>query len=172
MQRRHFITFLGGAAAWPLAARAQQPGRTYRVGLLATGGAIGGGDERRKTILQGLAAHGFFEGRNLVFDVRWGEGRYDRLSEYAAALKASNVDVIVTFGYPASLAAKTSAKDVPVVVTGAGDPVATGLVESLARPGGNLTGTTELATELSAKRLEMFRTCGGWPCCSTQKIAA
>jgi len=74
-----------------------------------------------------------------------------------AALKASKVDVIVTFGYPAALAAKMSAKDVPVVVSGAGDPVATGLVESLARPGGNLTGSTELATELSAKRLEILK---------------
>jgi putative tryptophan/tyrosine transport system substrate-binding protein len=79
------------------------------------------------------------------------------LREYAAALKASKVDVIVTFGYPAALAAKTSAKDVPVVVSGAGDPVATGLVESLARPGGDLTGSTELATELSAKRLEILK---------------
>jgi ABC-type uncharacterized transport system substrate-binding protein len=158
MQRRTFITLIGGAtAAWPLTARGRQPGKTYRVGLLATGGGIGAGDERRKAILEVLAAHGFVEGRNLAFEARWGDGRYDRLSEYAAALKASKVDVIVTFGYPAALAAKMSAKDVPVVVSGAGDPVATGLVESLARPGGNLTGSTELATELSAKRLEILK---------------
>jgi hypothetical protein len=105
MKRRDFVTLLCGTAAatWPLGARAQQPGRIYRVGLLATGTAIGGGDERRKTILEGLSAHGFVEGRNLVFEVRWGDGQYDRVSEYAAALKALNVDVIVTFGYPAAL---------------------------------------------------------------------
>src|SRR5687768_11472632 len=158
MRRREFITLFGGAAAaWPLEARAQQPGRTYRVGLLATGGAFGAGDERRKTILEGLAARGFVEGRNLVFDVRWGEGRYERLSESATALKAASTDVIVTFGYPAALAAKTSAPGVPIVVTGSGDPVATGLAEGLARPGGYLTGLTELSTELSAKRLEILK---------------
>ncbi|MGA8227318.1 MAG: ABC transporter substrate-binding protein, partial [Xanthobacteraceae bacterium] len=77
MRRRAFIAAIGGAAAWPLIARAQQSAKVYRVGLLATGGAFGAGDERRKTILEGLAARGFIEGCNLVFDVRWGEGRYD-----------------------------------------------------------------------------------------------
>ena len=154
------LGFLGAgtAAGFPLAATlAQQPGRIYRVGLLATGGAFGVGDERRKAILESLAARGFVEGRNLSFDVRWGEGRYERLSEFATALKASGADVIVTFGYPAALAAKTSAQGVPIVVTGSGDPVATGLVEGLARPGGYVTGLTELSTELSAKRLEILK---------------
>ena len=96
MRRREFITMVGGSIVWPLIARAQQPGKTYRVGLLATGGVFGALDERRSSILEGLAANGFFEGRNLVFDVRWGEGRYERLSEYAAAL-ASSVDAIVTW---------------------------------------------------------------------------
>jgi putative ABC transport system substrate-binding protein len=114
-------------------------------------------DDRRKTILEGLATRGFVEGRNLMFEVRSGDGRYERLSELAAALKTSNIDVIITFGYPAALAAKTSAKDVPIVVMGSGDPVATGLAEGLARPGGNLTGLTELSTELSAKRLEILK---------------
>jgi len=158
MRRREFITLLGGVlTALPSGVRAQQPGKTYRVGLLATGGAFGAGDERRRTILEGLAGNGFVEGRNLVFDVRWGEGRYERLSEYAAALKASKADVIVTFGYPAAAAAKMSATGVPIVVTGSGDPVATGLAEGLARPGGDLTGMTELSTELSAKRLELLK---------------
>jgi putative ABC transport system substrate-binding protein len=157
MRRREFIAMVGGSLVWPLVARAQEPGRTYHVGLLATGGAFGSLDERRKSILEGLAARGFFEGRNLEFDVRWGEGRYERLAEYAAALKASQVDAIVTFGYPAAAAAKNSATDIPVVVTGAGDPVATGLADSLARPGGHLTGITELSTELSAKRLEILK---------------
>ena len=157
MKRREFFAYVGGAAAWPRAARAQEPGKTYRVGLLSTGGAFSLADDRRKAILDGLAAQGFVEGRNLIFEVRWGNGRYERLSEEAAAFKASKVDVLITFGYPAAAAAKASAKDVPVVVIGSGDPVATGLAESLARPGGNLTGMTELSTELSAKRLEILK---------------
>ncbi len=99
MRRREFITIVGGAFLWPLGARAQQAGKTYRVGLLATGG-VAAMDERRANILEGLAANGFFEGRNLEFEVRSGEGRSERLSEFAAALQAANVDAIVTFGYP------------------------------------------------------------------------
>lgn len=156
MRRREFITIVGGALLWPHGARAQQAGKTYRVGLLATGG-VAAMDERRDNILEGLAANGFFEGRNLEFEVRSGEGRSERLSELAAALQAANVDAIVTFGYPAAAAAKTSATDIPVVVTGAGDPVATGLADSLARPGGHVTGMTELSTELSGKRLEILK---------------
>jgi putative tryptophan/tyrosine transport system substrate-binding protein len=152
MRRREFIAGFCATAAWPLAARAQQQARTYRVGLLASR-PIGEGEERRKAIIKVLAAHDFVEGRNLLFEPRWG----DSLSENVEALKAARVDVIITFGYPASLAAKTLAKDVPIVCSGAGDPVATGLAQSLARPGGNLTGVTELATELSAKRLEILK---------------
>lgn len=152
MRRREFIACCWASAAWPLAARAQQQARTYRVGLLASR-PIGEGEERRKAIIKVLAAHDFVEGRNLLFEPRWG----DSLSENVEALKAARVDVIITFGYPASLAAKTLAKDVPIVCSGAGDPVATGLAQSLARPGGNLTGVTELATELSAKRLEILK---------------
>jgi putative ABC transport system substrate-binding protein len=154
------MRFLGGAAiAWPLAARAQQPGKIYRVGLLRPGtpvAAAGVTDERSNALLSGLATRGFVQGRNLVFEERWGQMRFDRLEALAAELKAANVDVIVTFGYPTARAAKMSAKDVPIVVTGAGDPVATGLVDGLSRPGGNLTGVTELSTELSAKRLEIL----------------
>jgi putative tryptophan/tyrosine transport system substrate-binding protein len=155
MKRRAFISLLGGGvAAWPLAARAQQPGKIYRVGLLATGP---GAPERRQTLLSGLAARGFVDGKNLVALQRSADARPERLDGLAAQLKAENVDVIVTFGYPAALAAKKSTKDIPIVITGAGDPVATGLVDGLARPGGNITGVTELGTELSAKRLEILR---------------
>jgi putative ABC transport system substrate-binding protein len=157
MQRREFVALLGGAAAWPLGARAQQPGRTYRVGLLSNGPAVGPFDDRRKSLLSGLAARGFIEGQNLVLVQRAADARPERLDGLAAELKAENVDIIVTFGYPAALAAKTSAKNVPIVIAGAGDPVATGLVDGLARPGGNITGVTELSTELSAKRLEILR---------------
>jgi putative tryptophan/tyrosine transport system substrate-binding protein len=157
MKRREFITLFGGAAAaWPLAARAQQPGKIYRVGLLSPI-RVGPVDARRTTLLSALAARGLVEGQNLVVVQRSADGRLERLDGLAAELKGANPDVIVTFGYPAALAAKKSAKEVPIVVTGAGDPVATGLVDGLARPGGNITGVTELSTELSAKRLEILR---------------
>jgi len=158
MRRREFIAIFGGAAAaWPLGARAQQPGKIYRVGLLSAGPAMGALDERRKTLLSVLAALGFVDGQNLAVVQRSADAHLERLDGLAAELKAANVDVIVTFGYPAALAAKVSSKTVPIVVTGAGDPVATGLVDGLARPGGNLTGVTELSTELSAKRLEILK---------------
>jgi len=158
MRRRDFLGVVGSAAAaWPLTARAQQQGKTYRVGLLAPG-QVGPVDERRRAISKGLAERGFVEGRNLAFDVRFGEpGRPETLPPLVNALREAKANVIVTFGYPAALAAKTTANDVPIVVLGSGDPVATGLAEGLARPGGNLTGMTELSTELSAKRLEILR---------------
>jgi putative tryptophan/tyrosine transport system substrate-binding protein len=156
-KRKFVIALAGTALGWPLAARAQQPSKIYRVGLLSGVGAVAATDERRKTLLSVLAARGFVEGQNLVFLQRYAEGHAERLGGLAAELKAANADVIVTLGYPAALAAKMSTKDVPIVVTGAGDPVATGLVEGLARPGGNITGVTELSTELSAKRLEILK---------------
>lgn len=156
--KRKFVIALGAAAlALPFAARAQQPHKIYRVGLLSGIGEVAATDERRKTFLSVLATHGFVEGENLVFLQRYAEGHAERLDGLAAELKAANVNVIITLGYPAAMAAKTSAKDVPIVVTGAGDPVATGLVEGLARPGGNITGITELSTDLSAKRLEILK---------------
>lgn len=152
MRRREFISVVGLSAAWPLIAHAQHEAKSYRVGLLGSR-EVGEEEDRRKAIKEVLAARGLVEGRNLHFERRWG----DPLSRNVEALQAAKVDVIVTFGYPAALAAKTTAKDVPIVCTGAGDPVATGLAQSLARPGGNLTGVTEVATELSAKRLEILK---------------
>jgi putative ABC transport system substrate-binding protein len=158
MRRRHFIMLLGAAAsAWPRGACAQQGGKIYRLGILANGPAVGPLDVRRTALVSALAARGFAEGKNLVLVLRAADAHPERLDGLMAELKAENVDVIVTFGYPAALAAKTATKDTPIVVTGAGDPVATGLVDGLARPGGNLTGVTELGTELSAKRLEILR---------------
>src|SRR5262249_55298213 len=157
MKRRHFISLLAAVAAWPFAARAQQPGKVYRLGLLPNGPAVGPTDERRKTLLSDLAARGFADGQNLVVVQRSADARPERLDGLAAELKAANVDVIVTFGYPAALAAKKSTRDIPIVISAAGDPVATGLVDGVARPGGNITGVTELSTELSAKRLEILR---------------
>jgi putative ABC transport system substrate-binding protein len=158
MRRRAFITLFASATiVWPRSAHAQQAGKTYRIGILGGGASIGPVDERRKSLMSGLAQRGFVEGRNIVLEQRWADGRLDRLGDLAAELKAAKVDIIVTFGYPAALAAKVSAKEIPTVVTGAGDPVATGLVEGLARPGGNMTGVTEMSTELSAKRLEILK---------------
>src|SRR5215469_5602941 len=158
MKRREFITLLGGAAAaCPLSARAQQPRKIYRVGLLVSGAPMGATDKRQQTFLSALTAHGFVDGQNLVFVQRSADARPERLDGLAAELKAANVDVIVTFGYPAALAAKKSTRDIPIVISAAGDPVATGLVDGVARPGGNITGVTELSTELSAKRLEILR---------------
>jgi putative ABC transport system substrate-binding protein len=136
MTRREFIILLGGAVvAWPVATRAQQPRKSYRVGLLSGAAAISATDERRKAIIEGLGARGFVEGKDFIFEQRYAEAHNERLNGLAAELKAANMDVVITFGYPAALAAKMSAKDIPIVVTAAGDPVATGLVESLSRPG-------------------------------------
>src|ERR1700750_1059865 len=151
MRRREFVVVFCAVAAWPFATRAEQV-KTYRVGLLASR-QVGEGEERRKAIKEVLVENGFVEGQNLQFEARWG----DPLAENVEALKAAKVDVIVTFGYPAGLAAKNKTTGVSVVCSGAGDPVATGLAQSLAHPGGNLTGVTELATELSAKRLEILK---------------
>src|SRR5271169_285168 len=158
MRRRRFIALLGGAAAMlPLTTFAQQPSKIYRVGLLTNGAVLGATDERRTTLMSVLAARGFVDGQNLSLVQRSADVHPERLAGLVAELKAADVDVIVTFVYPAALAAKLSAKNMPIVVTGAGDPVATGLVDGLARPGGNITGVTELSTDLSAKRLEILK---------------
>jgi putative ABC transport system substrate-binding protein len=171
MKRREFITsVIAAAAAWPLGARAQQPGRTYRVGLLSNGPAVGPFDDRRKSLLSGLAARGFVEGQNLVFVQRAADAHPERLEGLVAELKAENVDVMVTFSYPAALAAKTSAKDVPIVIAGAGDPVATGLVDGLAPASPN----SRPISAPSASKFCAMRCRGSpaSPCCGTQRISA
>ncbi|WP_084801563.1 ABC transporter substrate-binding protein [Bradyrhizobium sp. Ec3.3] len=150
MRRREFIMGFCVGSVWWFAARAEA--KTYRLGLLGNR-PIGESEERRKAIKEVLAENGFAEGRNFQYEARWG----DALAENVEALRAAKVDVIITFGYPAAFAAKTLATEVPIVCSGAGDPVATGLAQSLAHPGGNLTGVTEIATELSAKRLEILK---------------
>ena len=175
MRRREFIFLFGcAAAAWSTEGHAQQPGKkVYRVGLLTNGVVIGATDERRKNLVSALAAQGFVEGQNLLFEQRSADAQPRRLDGLVGELKAVNVDVIVTFGYPPALAAKNLAGGIPVVVTGAGDPVATGLVDGLARPGGNLTGVTELSTDLSSdlKFLRMrFQSFGVSRCCGTPMI--
>jgi len=153
MQRREFITLLGGAAAgWPLVARAQQP---FRIGLLNTGGA---GTTFIAPFVGKLEELGYLEGKNLVIERKFGEGNSERLKEFAADLVRQHVDVIVTIGTPAGFAAKQATSTIPIVFGAISDPVGVGLVTSLARPGGNATGNSLMAPELSAKRLEILRT--------------
>ena len=155
MRRRAFITLLGGAAvALPLVARAQQPRKVWRLGVLQPGAPP---EPLLENIREALRDLGHIEGRDLVFEVRWAEGRQDRLAGLAAELVGLKVDVIYTFTTPPALAARRATTTIPIVFSGVGDPVGTGLVTSLAHPGGNATGLSVLATELSGKRLEMLR---------------
>jgi ABC-type uncharacterized transport system substrate-binding protein len=156
VKRREFITLLGGAAAWPLAAHAQQAGKVYRIGFLGNSTAaleanlVG-------PFREGLRDLGYVEGQNILIEYRWAEGEYERFPAITAELITLKVDVIVTAGTPASLAVKKAATSIPLVMVAVGDPVATGLVASLGRPGGNITGLTSIATEMEGKRLELLR---------------
>jgi putative tryptophan/tyrosine transport system substrate-binding protein len=136
MRRREFIAGLGSAAAWPLTARAQQARKVARIGYLGPLSAAVQAS-RVEAIRQGLRDHGYIEGTNLVIEFRWAEGHYERLPELAAELVRSNVDVIVTGGTPASLAAKQATTTIPIVIALIGDPVASGIVARVSRPGGN-----------------------------------
>src|SRR5262245_27688886 len=156
-RRKFLATLVGGAAiAWPLAARAQQPGKLPTIGFLVSGTPSSHGPWVA-AFVQRLRELGWIEGRTVAIEYRWAEGRADRAAEIAAEFVRRNVDVIVTSATAVIVAAMQATSAIPIVFAAAGDPVGAGLVASLARPGGNVTGLSIQQTDLAAKRLELLR---------------
>jgi putative ABC transport system substrate-binding protein len=150
VNRREFITLIGGAAAWPLAARAQQPARVPRIGIVDDA-------PMWHSFRQALREFGYVEGQSINYEYRYSEGVPDRLAAVVGELVRRPVDLIAAYGTPPTEAAKTATTTIPIVMIGVGDPVRVGLVASLARPGGNITGNTVLSPDLGAKRLQLLR---------------
>ena len=154
MQRREFITLLGGAAAaWPLAARSQ-PSKVVRIGALYIG--LADAELFKKELRDGLRELGYVEGQNIAFEFRSAEGKLDRLPELAFELVRLKVDVIVALYVPSALAAKQATREIPIVIIAA-EPIETGIVASWARPGGNITGVALMSAPLIGKCVELFR---------------
>ncbi|HWZ39350.1 MAG TPA: ABC transporter substrate-binding protein [Bradyrhizobium sp.] len=159
MKRREFVGLLGGAAAaavWPSASRAQHPGKMARVGFLGLP-AVDSLPQRTEAFRTGMRDLGYLEGHNVTIDYRWADSNYGRLPALLAELIDLKVDVIVTHGTPGALAAKQATSTIPIVIAVVGDAVASGVVASLAHPGGNVTGLTFFQPELNAKRLELLK---------------
>jgi ABC-type uncharacterized transport system substrate-binding protein len=158
VRRRNFITLLGGAAAWPLAARAQQPDRVRRIGLLLGHAADDPESQARNAaFLRGLSELGWTVGRNVRIDYRWAAGDADNIRKYAAELVALAPDVILGAGNPIVAALQQATGTLPIVFAGVADPVGAGFVASLARPGGNVTGFTPFEFSISGKWLELLK---------------
>jgi putative tryptophan/tyrosine transport system substrate-binding protein len=157
MKRRDFITLLGGAAAaWPLAARAQRAGKLPTIGFMGGATALAG-SQWAAAFVQRLRELGWIENRTVAIEYRWAEGRDERFAEIAAEFIRLKVDVIVTYGTTSAIAAKKATAVIPIVIAGAGDLVGTGLVASLAQPGGNVTGLSMQGPDSAGKRIEMLR---------------
>jgi putative ABC transport system substrate-binding protein len=158
VKRREFITLLGGAVAWPLTARAQQlPDKIYRIGFLANDPAIPT-QPAGQAFLDGLRQSGFIEGKNIIIERRFAEGRLDRYAELVAELIRLEVDVLVTSANEATLAAKRATSRIPIVMLNVSDPIGQGIVASLAHPEGNITGgTQDDSAEIEAKRMQFFK---------------
>jgi len=154
MRRRKFVALLGGVAAWPFAARAQQKAMPV-IGVLNTG-SLNPSSPFMDAFRQGLSEAGYVEGQNLAIEYRWAEGHYDRLPALAADLVDRKVDLIMASSPPSALAAKSATSTIPIVFRSGADPVGDGLIASLAHPGGNLTGVSFIADELTAKRLALL----------------
>ncbi len=157
MRRRDFtVLFVVGTTIWPLQIHAQQSRKIPRIGVLLPGAPVSS-SPRTKAFLDGLGELGYVEGRTIAIEWKWGYDQLDTLSGLAADLVRSNVDVIVTGGTPAAKALKATTRTIPIVMAVVGDPVASGLVDNLARPGGNVTGFSIIAPELGTKRLELLK---------------
>src|SRR5205814_4705693 len=157
MKRRHFIKLVGGMAmACPFVLHAQPLARVARIGFLGSASASGSA-KSLEALRTGLRDLGYVEGKNIVIEFRWAEGRYDRLSALVTDLIRLKVDLIVTHGTPGTRAAKRATSTIPIVMAISGDAIATGLVTSLARPEANVTGSTFFIPQLNAKRLELVK---------------
>src|SRR5712671_4396464 len=152
MRRRDFIRLLGGAAAGPVDALAQQAGKVWRMGFIAHGH-----EPFYDGLFEGLREYGYDEGRNLIVERRYARGQAERFKEFAAEMVRLNVDIIIVVTTPAALAVMNATKTIPIVHPNAIDPLNTGLIASLAHPGGNLTGGAQLTAEASAKRLAILK---------------
>ena len=154
MKRRQFIALIGAAIGWPLSARAQQP-KVPTIGVLVVGSP--GSAQFWRLFREGMRELGYIEGQNIRFEFRSDEGKVSRLPELAAELVRLKVEIIVTWFTPPALAAKQATREIPVVIALAGNPVENGLVESLDRPGGNVTGMSGVASELASKGVELIQ---------------
>jgi putative tryptophan/tyrosine transport system substrate-binding protein len=157
MKRRAFITLLGGAAAWPLAARAQQGRKVPRIGVLWHAGSADEEGSNFKALVKGFSDLGYVEGRTIVLEHRFPNEVPDRFRSMAAELVASGVDVLIAVGANAAPYAKNATTTIPIVFVLVSDPIGSGLVKSLARPEGNVTGVSNYAADLIGKRLELFK---------------